>query len=388
MKIAVAGAGYVGLSIAVLLSMKNDVVAYDIDKTKTDKINKRETPFHDKTLEEFFLNNSLDLTATTNAETAFKNAKYVIISTSVGHDPLTGSLDTGSVESVISEVLRINKNALMIIRSTVPVGYTRHVRKKFNTDNILFSPELLREGNALFDSLYPSRIIVGEKSKRAKAFADVLIEAAYKPDIPLLFTDPEEAESIKLFANAYLAMRISFFNEIDTFSEFRNLDTKQIIDGICLDPRIGMGYNNPSFGYGGYCLPKDTRQLLKEYADIPQSIITSVVDANIKRKKCIADMIIAKNPDSVGIYRLNMKKDSDNSRDSAVLYIMEKLYLNGIEVLVYEPFVSNDLAKRYKVIDNIDEFKNMSNIILANRMSDEISDVASKVYTRDIFGRD
>ena len=388
MKIAVAGTGYVGLSIATLLSQKNQVMALDIIPEKVEMINKRESPIKDEYIEKFFKEKNLNLTATLDYKDAFENADFVIISTPTNYDDEKNHFDTSSVEDIIQKVKNMNLDTTIVIKSTVPVGFTENMKNKYNINNIMFSPEFLREGKALYDNLYPSRIIVGEKSKRAKIFADLLKECSLKENIEIKFMGSTEAEAVKLFANTYLALRVSYFNELDTYSEIKGLNTKDIIDGVSLDPRIGNFYNNPSFGYGGYCLPKDTKQLLANYDNVPQNLIRAIVRSNRTRKKHIAEMVMRKNPDVVGIYRLTMKKNSDNFRASAIQEIIDRLKIEGVEIIIYEPTLNVKKYNECTIINDFDEFSKKSDVILANRYENILDSVKEKVYTRDLFARD
>lgn len=389
MKIAVAGTGYVGLSLATLLSVDNEVYALDITQKKVDMINDRISPIQDEYIEKYFKEKQLNLTATLDYKEAFNNAKFVIISTPTNYNDETHQFDTSTVEDIIRKVISLNDPGItMVIKSTIPVGFVEKIKKKYNIDNIMFSPEFLREGHALYDNLYPSRIIIGEKSNRAKEFAELLKSSCLKPDVEIKYVSSTEAEAIKLFANTYLALRVSYFNELDTYAEIKGINTKEIIDGVCSDPRIGNHYNNPSFGYGGYCLPKDTKQLLANYKNVPENLIEAIVDSNNTRKKHITNMILKKNPNTVGVYRLTMKSGSDNFRASAIFDVIKELRYAGINIVIYEPMLSEDNYDDIKVIKDLNEFKSISDVILANRSNSELHGVEEKVYTRDLYFRD
>ena len=388
MKIAVAGTGYVGLSLATLLSQNNEVIALDVIPEKVEKINNRISPIKDKEIEDFFKTKDLNLKATLDYKEAFEGAKFIIISTPTNYDDEKNHFDTSSVEDIIQKVISMNINTTMVVKSTIPVGFIKAIKQKYNIDNIMFSPEFLREGKALYDNLYPSRIIVGEKSERAQEFANLLKNASLKDNVEVKFMDSTEAEAVKLFANTYLALRVAYFNELDTYAEIKGLNTKDIIEGVCLDPRIGSHYNNPSFGYGGYCLPKDTKQLLANYDNVPQNLIRAIVRSNRTRKKHITEMIMRKNPETVGVYRLTMKSGSDNFRASAIQEIIDRLKLEGVDVIIYEPTLKAEQFNNCKVINNFEEFSNKSDVILANRLEEELKVVKDKVYTRDLYSRD
>ena len=388
MKIAVAGTGYVGLSLATLLSQKNEVVALDILEEKVKMINDRISPINDKEIIEFFKDKKLNLRATLDYKDAFEGAKFIIISTPTNYDEEKNFFDTSSVEDIIKKVKDLNLDTTMVVKSTVPVGFIKEMKEKYQIDNIMFSPEFLREGHALYDNLYPSRIIVGEKSKRAEEFANLLKDSCYKKDVVIKYMDSTEAEAVKLFANTYLALRVAYFNELDTYAEMKNLNTKDIIDGVCLDPRIGDHYNNPSFGYGGYCLPKDTKQLLANFKDVPQNMIKAIIESNATRKKHVADMILKKNPKTVGIYRLIMKSNSDNFRASAIQSVIKHINESGVKIIIFEPTIKEDKFENFDVIHDLNEFKKMRDVIVVNRIDNQLDDVKDILYTRDVFSRD
>ena len=388
MKIAVAGTGYVGLSLATLLSQKNEVVALDILEEKVKMINDRISPINDKEIIEFFKDKKLNLRATLDYKDAFEGAKFIIISTPTNYDEEKNFFDTSSVEDIIKKVKDLNLDTTMVVKSTVPVGFIKEMKEKYQIDNIMFSPEFLREGHALYDNLYPSRIIVGEKSKRAEEFANLLKDSCYKKDVVIKYMDSTEAEAVKLFANTYLALRVTYFNELDTYAEMKNLNTKDIIDGVCLDPRIGDHYNNPSFGYGGYCLPKDTKQLLANFKDVPQNMIKAIIESNATRKKHVADMILKKNPKTVGIYRLIMKSNSDNFRASAIQSVIKHINESGVKIIIFEPTIKEDKFENFDVIHDLNEFKKMRDVIVVNRIDNQLDDVKDILYTRDVFSRD